>query len=350
MRLENSRVLVTGGAGFIGSAVVWGLNRRGCERIVIADRLGRTEKWRNLAPLRFEDYLEADDLLSALERGALGSFGLVLHLGACSSTTETDATYLARNNFEFTKELAGWAVGAGARFLYASSAATYGAGEAGMSDRESTPEALGRLRPLNMYGYSKQLFDVWAARQNLFGSITGLKYFNIFGPNEAHKGSMMSLIAKAVPQVLSTGTLRLFRSHRPEYGDGEQRRDFLYVKDAVEMTLHLAERQTAVGIFNIGSGIAATWLDVASALFEALDSEPKVEWVDMPEGIREKYQYFTRADVTRLREAGYARPPTPLTAAVADYVREYLLPDRRLGDEGAGGPEPLHADGAPDAG
>jgi ADP-L-glycero-D-manno-heptose 6-epimerase len=332
--VENSRVLVTGGAGFIGSALVWALNQRGCERVVISDRLGATEKWRNLVPLRFEDYVEADDLLQALERGALGRFDIVLHLGACSSTTETDAAYLVRNNFEYTRELATWATSTGVRFIYASSAATYGAGEAGMSDGDDDSRSLSRLRPLNMYGYSKHLFDAWAARKNMLGSIAGLKYFNIYGPNEAHKGSMRSLVAKAVPQILETGRMQLFRSHHPDFEDGKQLRDFLYVKDAVAMTLHIATSD-ATGLFNIGSGAAATWLEVAHAIFAALDREPEIEFVDMPTHLREKYQYFTQAEIGRLGQTGYSRPITPLRVAIDDYVRQYLLPDRRLGDEPA---------------
>jgi len=333
MRFEEARVLVTGGAGFIGSALVWDLNRRGCETIVIADHLRKAEKWRNLVPLRFEDYAEADGLPDRLDRGELGDFDLVLHLGACSSTTETDAAYLIHNNFEFTKRLARWSTDRGVRFVYASSAATYGAGEKGMDDTDASPDALARLRPLNMYGYSKHLFDLWASRNGLLSAITGLKYFNIYGPNEAHKESMRSLVAKAVPEIEETGSLRLFRSHRPDYEDGKQQRDFLYVKDAVSMTLHLAERDDAVGIFNVGSGSVATWLDVADALFVAMGREPAVEFIDMPLALRAKYQYFTRADISRLRATGYPDQVTPLGDAIADYVRNYLVPDLRLGDE-----------------
>lgn len=332
MPLSDQRVLLTGGAGFIGSALLWDLNQRGCDRVIVADRLGTSEKWRNLVPLRFEDYVEADDLLPMLERDALGQFDLVLHLGACSSTTETDAAYLIRNNFEYSKELACWAAGRNSRFVYASSAATYGSGERGMSDRADSVAALNELRPLNMYGYSKQLFDLWAARNGMLDRIVGLKYFNVFGPNEAHKGDMRSLVAKAVPQVLSTGKLQLFRSHHPDYADGEQLRDFLYVKDATAMTLHLAENRKAAGLFNVGSGEASTWLDVASALFSALGKEPNIAFIDMPEQLRAKYQYYTRADLSKLRDAGYSAPVTPLEDAVREYVQEFLLQDRRLGE------------------
>ena len=330
-----TRVLVTGGAGFIGAALVWARNRRGVERIVIADRLGRDGKWRNLAPLAFEDYLEADDLLPRLERHALGRFDLVLHMGACSATTEPNASYLARNNFEFTKQLAEWALGRGARFVYASSAATYGDGAAGMDDRADSPAELQRLRPLNAYGYSKQLFDLWAARKGVLGRMIGCKFFNVFGPDEDHKGAMRSLVNKAYGQVLETGRVRLFRSHRPDYRDGEQRRDFLYVKDCVDMTLALAADPAASGLYNVGSGVASTWLELANALFAAMGREPAVEFVDMPEDIRDKYQYYTRADIGKLRGAGYDAPVTPLGEAVRDYVTGYLMPDRRLGDEGA---------------
>ncbi|MEN9507477.1 MAG: hypothetical protein RLZZ621_40 [Gemmatimonadota bacterium] len=326
------RVLVTGGAGFIGSACVWALNQLGIERIVIADRLGRDDKWRNLAAVRFDDYLEADDLFPMLEPGRLGTFDLVLHLGACSATTEQDASFLARNNFEFTKRLGHWALGREVRFVYASSAATYGDGSAGMDDADDTPDALARLRPLNAYGYSKLLYDQYAARAGILPHIVGLKYFNIFGPNEAHKGEMRSLVHKAFGQITETGSVRLFRSHRPDYRDGEQRRDFLYIKDAVAMTLHLAMSPSAGGLYNIGSGEANTWLQLTDALFAALDRTPSIDFIDMPESIRERYQYHTQATIAKLRAAGYAAPVTPLREAVADYVRGYLQGDRRLGD------------------
>ena len=329
----GGRFLVTGGAGFIGSALVWGLNALGVEEIVIADRLGTTDKWRNLAPLRFEDYLEADDLLSRLESRALGRFSLVLHMGACSSTLERDATFLARNNFEFTKSVATWALSQDTRFVYASSAATYGDGMAGMSDAVRSVDDLAALRPLNAYGYSKQLFDQYALSHGLLDRIVGLKFFNVFGPNEGHKGEMRSLVHKAYEQIRDTGRVRLFRSYRPEYADGEQRRDFVYVKDVVDMTLHLASTSSAAGLYNIGSGVAQSWLELAGALFSAMGREQVIEFIEMPEAMRNRYQYFTRADISRLRATGFDAPVTALTTAVADYVWRYLDPDRRLGDE-----------------
>jgi ADP-L-glycero-D-manno-heptose 6-epimerase len=324
---SDARVLVTGGAGFIGSALVRALNRCGCEHIVVCDRLGTDEKWRNLTPLRFANYVEADELLPRLQSGALGKFDLVLHMGACSSTTEKDATYLIKNNYEFTKDLAAWSLTNKARFVYASSAATYGDGSAGMDDDDSKLDV---LRPLNMYGYSKHLFDLHAKRAGFLEKVVGLKYFNVFGPNEDHKGDMRSLVHKSFGQVQNEGVIRLFKSYRKEYLDGEQMRDFLYVKDAVAMTLHLAATKKAGGLFNIGSGAARTWIDLANAVFVALDRKPNIQFIEMPETIRDKYQYFTQADISRLRAAGYKAPITLLEDAVADYVRNYLAPDKRL--------------------
>ena len=306
---SGARVLVTGGAGFIGSALVWALNRRGCDDIVVCDRLGTDEKWRNLAPLRFAEFVEADVLLSRLQGRKLGKFDLVLHMGACSSTTERDAGFLFRNNFEFTRDLADWSLAKNARFVYASSAATYGDGSAGMEDDDSK---LDTLRPLNMYGYSKHLFDLHAKRAGILDDIVGLKYFNVFGPNEDHKGDMRSLVHKSFAQVKNEGVIRLFKSYRKDFRDGEQKRDFLYVKDAVAMTLHLAAKKKAGGLFNIGSGAARTWIDLANSVFAALDKKPKIEFIEMPEAIRDKYQYFTQADISRLRAAGYKAPVTSL--------------------------------------
>ena len=326
----SPEILVTGGAGFIGSAIVWALNQRGIDNILICDRLHSDEKWKNLVALNYADYIDAGDLLSAVETGSglLGNIGRVFHLGACSATTERDTDYLMRNNYDFTRRLAHWALSRSARFVYASSAATYGDGAQGMDDRTGD---LDSLRPLNMYGYSKHLFDLYARKQGILDQIVGLKYFNVFGPNENHKGDMRSVVNKAFDQIRETGKVSLFKSCRPEYPDGEQRRDFLYVKDAVEMTLFLADCPAAAGLFNVGSGVASTWLALAEAIFAAMDREPNIEFVEMPESLRPKYQYYTCADIAKLREAGYDREVTPLREAVADYVRLYLTPGRPLG-------------------
>ena len=324
---SSARVLVTGGAGFIGSALVWGLNRRGCENIVVCDILGTNEKWRNLTPLRFADYLEAEALLPRLQSGALGKFDLILHMGACSATTEKDASYLARNNYEFTKDLAMWALVNKTRFVYASSAATYGDGSQGMEDDETR---LDTLRPLNMYGYSKHLFDLHAKRAGFLNKVVGLKFFNVFGPNEDHKDDMRSLVHKSFAQVQKESVIRLFKSYKKEYADGEQKRDFLYVKDCVAMTLHLAATTKATGLFNIGCGGARSWNDLAHAVFVALKKKPVIKYIPMPETIRDKYQYFTQANLMRLRGAGYTAPVTSLENAVIDYVRKYLITDKRL--------------------
>lgn len=325
--MTKPKIIVTGGAGFIGSAVVWRLNQLGHDDILIVDRLDETDKWKNLAPLRFADYIDADDFIDDL--GDFRQVNCVFHLGACSYTTERDADYMIRNNYQYTKDLAEFAIANEIRFIYASSAATYGDGSAGMEDGF---EELGRLRPLNIYGYSKHLFDQYAARNGMFDLIVGLKYFNVFGPNENHKGDMRSLVNKAFDQINATGKLQLFKSANPDYADGEFGRDFVYVKDAVDMTLHFIDRDTCSGLFNVGSGRMNTWNALAKAIFNALGLPPNVEFVDMPEHLRDRYQYRTEADLTRIREAGFTAATTPLDAAVTDYVRNYLIPGKHLGD------------------
>jgi ADP-L-glycero-D-manno-heptose 6-epimerase len=337
--LDRGRIIITGGAGLIGSAAIWALNRRGIDDILIVDRSDSSEKWRHLVPLRFADYADADDF--ERRAGAGSSFGdvrTVFHFGACSSTTENDADYLLRNNYEYTKNLARWAVEQGARLVYASSAATYGALENDLSDEIE----LQKLRPLNMYAYSKQLFDLYAQRTGLDQHICGLKYFNVFGPNEDHKGEMRSVVLKAYEQIRQFGSVRLFKSYRPEYRDGEQQRDFIYVKDAVDMTLHLAESE-ATGLFNIGSGTAHTWLELVRPIFRALELRERVEFVEMPEHLRGKYQYYTCARIARLRATGYDRPITPLADAVIDYVTNYLVSARSLEPSDAAIAPPLKA-------
>lgn len=329
----QGKIVVTGGAGFIGSALIWALNRRGIDHIHVVDVLGHDEKWKNLAPLRFDDYQEAGDFLATLRKAPwhFADASAIFHLGACSSTTERDGAYLIHNNYETTKELARWALDQGKRFVYASSAATYGDGERGMEDGHDSIES---LRPLNLYGYSKHLCDLYAKRRGWLDRIVGLKYFNVFGPNEYHKGDMRSMVHKAFEQIRDTGEVALFKSYHPDYPDGGQERDFLYVKDAVEMTLHLAETTSANGLFNLGSGRAHTWLDLIHPVFEAMEKKPSIRFIEMPEALRGKYQYHTQADISRLRDTGYPSEIRALDKAVRDYVGNYLLPSKYLGMEG----------------
>jgi ADP-L-glycero-D-manno-heptose 6-epimerase len=321
-------IVVTGGAGFIGSALVWGLNCRGCDDILVVDRLGQGEKWRNLVGLRFLDFRDKQAFIEELERGAYdGRVTTVLHMGACSSTTERDADYLMENNYRYSVRIAEWCVPRGVRLVYASSAATYGDGACGYTDDESR---LGLLRPLNAYGLSKHLFDLHALREGWLERVVGLKFFNVFGPNEGHKRDMRSLIAKAFPAVRAGEPMRLFKSHRPDFEDGEQRRDFVYVKDVVECVLFFLDHAATNGLFNVGTGEARTWNDVARALFAALGREPAIEYASMPATLRGSYQYSTQADISRLLAAGFARPFTSLESTVGEYVRDYLLPGRLL--------------------
>ncbi|MGD9876593.1 ADP-glyceromanno-heptose 6-epimerase [Desulfococcus sp.] len=325
-------IVITGGAGFIGSAIACRLNRRGIDDLLIVDHLGESEKWKNLVPLRYLDYLDRSDFIEKLETNAFGNdIRAIFHLGACSSTTERNADFLMENNYRYTARIAQWqTIHRDCRFIYASSAATYGAGEQGYKDDAAT---LHRLRPLNMYGYSKHLFDLLARRKGWLDHMVGLKYFNVYGPNEYHKGDMRSVVNKAYPDVRDNGRIRLFKSYRRDYGDGEQVRDFIYVADAAAMTLFFLDHPEVNGIFNIGTGTARSWNDVARALFSAAGKPVNIEYVPMPESLRGKYQYHTCADLSRLREAGCTHACTPLEEAVREYVRDYLALDSRLDPE-----------------
>ena len=326
------KYIVTGAAGLIGSAIVHALNQRGETDILAVDHLGSTtEKWKNLRALRFADYMEKEAFFSSINDPNVISADTkaIIHMGACSSTTETDASYLIGNNYECTKKLASLSVARGIRFLYASSAATYGDGSCGYRDDESSIE---NLRPLNMYGYSKQLFDLWAKRHGLLDRITGVKFTNVYGPNERHKGSMRSMVCRAFEQIRDTGKVRLFRSDRPDYADGEQKRDFLYVKDAADMVLFLLENPRLCGLYNVGSGKAETWNELAKAVFDAMNVPVNIEYIDMPDHLKGKYQYYTCADMTKMKDAGYPREIRSLHEAIEDDVVRYLLPDKFLGD------------------
>lgn len=317
----KKRIVVTGGAGFIGSNLVAALNARGIDNIIIVDHLARSEKWKNLVGLRYEDYLDRETLLEAIQKNKLDSVDTVFHFGACTSTAETNADYLMRNNYQYSRTLCEWALSSQARFIIASSAATYGDGQMGYSDDDVYTMT---LRPLNMYGYSKHLFDLWALRRGLYGKIAGLKFFNVYGPGEDHKCDMCSVVLKAHRQIMETGEVKLFRSHTPEYRDGEQLRDFIYVKDAVAVALFLFDQHEVCGLFNCGTGEARTWLDLMHAVFQAMHREPKVQFIDIPESIRAKYQYFTKAEMTKLRAAGFQGQFKRIEDGVRDYVQNYL--------------------------
>lgn len=326
------KFIVTGGAGFIGNNIARALNESGCDDILIVDRLDGKDKERNLRRIRFRDYLDKDDFrkqcLRAGGRGARPALlETVFHLGACSSTTETDREYLSDNNFQYTRELCEWCMERNIRFVYASSAATYGDGSLGYSDAD---EVTRQLRPLNPYAESKHKFDIWALENKALDRIAGLKYFNVYGAGEDHKGEMRSMVNKAYGQILRTGEIKLFKSCLPDYADGEQERDFLYVNDAVRVTMFFHRHSDRSGIFNCGTGQARTWLDLARAVFTAMGREPKIGFIDMPETIRDKYQYHTCADISKLRRAGYTEPFISLEDGVRDYVANHLARGARI--------------------
>ncbi|MDY6903753.1 MAG: ADP-glyceromanno-heptose 6-epimerase [Thermodesulfobacteriota bacterium] len=316
------KYIVTGGAGFIGSAVVWQLNNAGIDDILVVDNLGSSDKWKNLVNRRYADYVHKDAFLESFLNGRFGDVAAVIHMGACSSTTERDADYLMANNYYYSRQIAEYALSRDIRLINASSAATYGDGTSGFSD---DPEALSSLVPLNMYGYSKHLFDLWARRTGALDRLASLKFFNVFGPNEYHKGDMCSVIYKSFFQVRDTGRIRLFKSYRDEYPDGGQMRDFVYVKDCVALIGWLLENRDINGIMNVGTGTARTWNDLAQSVFAAMDRPENIEYIDMPVHLQDRYQYFTEARMERVRERGCPVTFTDLAAAADDYVRNYLL-------------------------
>jgi len=317
--------IVTGGAGFIGSAMVWKLNQMGIDDILIVDNLSTSEKWSNLVGLRYEDYLHRDQFLKLIVEGDDPfETDAVIHMGACSSTTELDADFLMENNYRYTQYVCRHCLAHDARFINASSAATYGGGEFGFDDDHA---GIDTLRPLNMYGYSKQLFDLWAKQGELLDRIVCLKFFNVYGPNEYHKDDMKSVICKAHSQILETGKLKLFKSYREEYPHGGQQRDFVYIKDCVDIMAWFLENPDANGIFNIGTGTARAWNDLANSVFAAMGREPQIEYIEMPETIRDKYQYFTEANMDKLAAAGCDVKMTSLEDGAADYVQNYLDQD-----------------------
>ncbi|MBU1097753.1 MAG: ADP-glyceromanno-heptose 6-epimerase [Ignavibacteriae bacterium HGW-Ignavibacteriae-2] len=322
-------IVVTGGAGFIGSAIVWKLNELGEQEIVIVDELGSDEKWKNLTGLKYIDYYNKNEFIELIIEDAVPfEVDAIIHMGACSSTTEKDADYLMQNNYHYSQDLAKFCLTHKSRFIYASSAATYGDGKQGYEDDQTR---LNELRPMNMYGYSKHLFDLWLHKMGMIEEVVGLKFFNVYGPNEYHKQDMRSVVHKAYEQICDTGKVKLFKSYKPDYKDGEQVRDFIYVKDAVDMVLFFLQNKNKNGLYNVGTGKARSWKDLVTAVFNSLNKEVNIEFIDMPLDIRDKYQYHTEANCKKIINAGYTKETYSLDAGIEDYVKKYLVAEPFLG-------------------
>lgn len=323
---KNTMIIVTGGTGFIGSNLVAALDERD-ERIVVVDWLGKENKWRNISKRTLEAVVAPEQLPDFLDQYA-GEIEIIFHLGAISSTTETDGDLIADTNFRLSRMLWLWCKDNDVRFVYASSAATYGDGKAGFKDVESSSE-LRQYNPLNAYGWSKHVFDKWVAKQKERGERTpvqsvGLKFFNVYGPNEYHKGSMRSVPVQVYPYAVKHEAFPLFKSHNQEYPDGGQLRDFIWVGDVVQVMLWLLDHHKVNGLFNVGTGQARSFASLAGAVYQATGQSPLIRYKDMPEELRAKYQYFTEADMNKLRAAGYTAPFTPLEEGIRLYVQDYL--------------------------
>jgi ADP-L-glycero-D-manno-heptose 6-epimerase len=316
-------IIVTGGAGFIGSAFLSRLNQENISDIMLVDELGTSDKWNNLVGKMFSDYLHKDTFVTVLEANKLSKIEAIIHMGANSSTTERNVEHLMENNYRYTPRLAEWSIKNKVRFIYASSAATYGGGEFSFSDDDTVTE---KLHPLNAYGFSKQLFDLWAIQHKAIEKIAGIKFFNVFGPNEYHKGDMKSLVYKAYYQIQQHGIVKLFKSYKPEYKDGEQIRDFVYIKDCTDVLWWLLNTPSMNGIYNLGTGKARSWKDLVKAIFAALNLPPNIEYIEMPENIRNAYQYYTEATMNKLQNAGCPVVFRSLEDSVKDYVQNYLHP------------------------
>lgn len=323
-------IIVTGGAGFIGSCVVRTLNDMGIEDIIIVDHITTTDKWMNMRNKRYREYINRDEFLARLPEFA-GEVTHIIHMGACSATTERDFDFLYKNNFEYTKALWKFCADNQISYIYASSAATYGDGASGFDDEDD----IKKLMPLNGYGYSKQLFDLWVEKELKAGAKTpkqhvGFKFFNVYGPNEYFKGSMASVIFHSYNKIRETGKMGLFKSYKEGYADGQQLRDFVYVKDICKVIKFMMEHENINGLYNLGTGKARSFYDLAASTFRAMGLEPNIEFVDMPETLREKYQYYTQASMKKLRYAGYTEEFYSLEEGCRDYVQNYLMKDKAI--------------------
>ncbi|MGN0731919.1 MAG: ADP-glyceromanno-heptose 6-epimerase [Treponema sp.] len=323
-------IIVTGGAGFIGSCIVRTLNDLGIEDIIIVDNIAQTDKWLNLRNKKYIEYINRDEFLLRLPDFE-GKVSHILHLGACSSTTEKDFDFLYKNNFEYTKTLWQWCAQNDISFIYASSAATYGDGSHGFDDKGD----ITKLEPLNGYGYSKQLFDLWvkkelAAKNKTPKQYAGFKFFNVYGPNEYFKEKMASVIFHAFNKINETGKMELFKSYNPEYNDGGELRDFVYVKDLCKVFKFMIEHPEINGLFNLGTGTARSFYDLAYSTFYAMKKEPVIDFIEMPENLKAKYQYYTKAEISKLREAGYTDSFYSLEDGISDYVQNYLMNGKEI--------------------
>lgn len=320
-------IILTGGAGFIGSVFLSYLNNAGYSDIIVVDNLRSSDKWKNLCGKTFSDYWPREKLLEEIRAQRLPKkIESIIHFGACSSTLEKNVDYLIENNYRYSVELAQYCNANNKRFIYASSGATYGDGKQGFSDKTE----LNSLRPLNPYGYSKHLFDLWAQANKILTKAVGVKFFNVYGPNEYHKGPMQSMILKGFEQINNNKKINLFRSNSADYSDGGQMRDFIYVKDCCKVILWFLQNPDVSGIFNVGGGKARTWNDLANAIFSSSKITPNIEYIDMPADLSRQYQNFTEADIRKLRECGYNEEFTSLEDAVKDYVTGYLLQGHAL--------------------
>lgn len=314
-------IVVTGGAGFIGSCIVRQLNDMGMDDIIVVDHIASTEKWKNLCNKTYREYVHKDIFTEKLKDKKYENITAIIHMGACSSTTELNFDYLWQNNVEYSKMLWKYGVEHQIPFLYASSAATYGDGDQGFNDEVD----IKHLRPMNGYGYSKQVFDLWVREQiNTPSHYAGFKFFNVYGPNEYCKGSMASMIYHGYKQIRERGTIRLFKSCNPEYEDGGQLRDFVYVKDICQAVIYFLDHCKQNGIYNLGTGRAQSFRELAEATFHALGLEPQIEYIDMPENLKEKYQYYTKAEMEKLWNTGYKGEFRNLEQGAKDYVQNHL--------------------------